>query len=95
VQSGKYRTKKEARAAWNRRAGAQSTAEPPTEKGWYWYESDANEPTIVYYSGFWVRFHGDAELDGVSLESIEAFRTNVRWCAITPPLPGKEDEKDE
>ena len=60
------------------------------------YSLDLRERVVKdYYNGFRVRFHGDAELDGVSLESIEAFRTNVRWCAITPPLPGKEDEKDE
>ena len=102
TQTRGYKQYAEARAAWNRRVEtAEWTSEEDwretlsLEKGWYWYISDDQEHTIVYYNGWRVIFHGDHDVDvglrSFLLEYITEFSAYPRFRHIpTPPLPGKE-----
>ena len=89
-------TPAEARAAWNRRAGAQWSAEPPTEKGAYWLMySHLNQPAVATVSEF--QYGANVYLPNGNMPKLNSFckkHPEARWLPIaTPPLPGKEDTK--
>jgi len=98
IRTEEYLDKAEARAAWNKRVGAQWTAEPPMGEGWYvsvWRKharvdrmifNSLGEPCF-YHNGFAVS--NKCEDEGIEM-------AEILWLKIpTPPLPGKEDTKDE
>ena len=93
-----YTTEAEARAAWNRRAGAEQewTAEPPKVEGFYFVFCQKNHDGVfkfveVYSSGL-VIVNGRS---GIQLELFIQKNKPLWYKLPTPPLPGKEDAKDE
>jgi len=92
----RFNTLAEAIAAWNRRAGAQWSAEPPTEKGAYWLMySHLNQPAVATVSEF--QYGANVYLPNGNMPKLNSFckkHPEARWLPIaTPPLPGKEDTK--
>jgi len=93
-------SKKEAIKMWNdlnRRARAQWTAEPPTEPGWYFQYQEHKDPLLVEYylcsEGLVSCAHAWTGHHYVDSHDISK---PAYWCKIIqPPLPGKEDAKDE
>ena len=97
---GPFPTKREAKAAWNRRVAEEPkwTKEPPTREGWYWLKDVNNKPKIVYYKFGQVCFLTDSCVFGPVYEywteHIEEFGENVQWCKIDIPALLEEGGDD-